>query len=91
MAKSDRSESQKRITRYTHEDVKEPRTPETGHTSLLPDEEQTVSLPMDNGWSGALVNRCVKADQAATFSHSRSAARSRLIAARHLVRFPSSN
>jgi adenine-specific DNA-methyltransferase len=41
----------KRVTRYTHEDVKEPRTPETGHTKLLPTEELTVSLPMENGWT----------------------------------------
>lgn len=41
----------KRITRYTHEDVKEPRTPETGHTKLLPTDELTVTLPMENGWT----------------------------------------
>ncbi len=41
----------KRVTRYTYDDVKEPRTPETGHTPLLPAEELTVTLPMDNGWS----------------------------------------
>jgi adenine-specific DNA-methyltransferase len=44
----------KRVTRYTYDDVKEPRTPETGHTSLLPAEEQVVTLPMDNGWSKAI-------------------------------------
>lgn len=44
----------KRVTRYTHEDVKEPRTPETGHTALLPADEQVVTIPMDNGWSKAL-------------------------------------
>ncbi len=44
----------KKVTRYTHENVKEPRTPETGHTSLLPDDEQVVTLPMDNGWSKAI-------------------------------------
>jgi hypothetical protein len=41
--------SEKKVTRYTYEDVKEPRTPETGHTALLPADEQVVTLPMDNG------------------------------------------
>ena len=45
---------QKRVTRYTYDDVKEPRMPETGHTSLLPGEEQLVTLSMDNGWSKAI-------------------------------------
>jgi hypothetical protein len=45
---------QKTVTRYTYEDIQEPRTPETGHTSLLPAEEQVVSLAMDNGWSKAI-------------------------------------
>jgi adenine-specific DNA-methyltransferase len=44
----------KKVTRYTYENVKEPRTPETGHTPLLPDDEQVVTLPMDNGWSKAI-------------------------------------
>src|SRR5438874_1296305 len=44
----------KQVTRYTYEGVKEPRTPETGHTALLPTDEQVVTLPMDNGWSKAL-------------------------------------
>jgi adenine-specific DNA-methyltransferase len=48
------NDKSKRVTRYTHEDVKEPRTPETGHTSLLPAEEQVVTLPMDNGWTKAI-------------------------------------
>ena len=43
-----------RVTRYSYGDIKEPRTPETGHTPLLPEEEQVVSLPMDNGWSRAI-------------------------------------
>jgi adenine-specific DNA-methyltransferase len=46
---------EKRVTRYTYSDIKEPRTPETGHTALLPTEEQVVALPMDNGWSKAVV------------------------------------
>lgn len=44
----------KEITRYGYSDLKEPRTPETGHTPLLPADEQSVSLPMDNGWSRAV-------------------------------------
>jgi adenine-specific DNA-methyltransferase len=50
-----KAKSEKKITRYTYEDIKEPGTPETGHTPLLPAEEQVVSLPMDNGWSKAVV------------------------------------
>jgi hypothetical protein len=46
--------SGKKVTRYTYDDIKEPRTPETGHTALLPAEEQIVTLPMDNGWSKAI-------------------------------------
>jgi adenine-specific DNA-methyltransferase len=45
----------KTVTRYTYNDIKEPRTPETGHTALLPADEQVVALPMDNGWSKAVV------------------------------------
>ncbi|HET6202950.1 MAG TPA: site-specific DNA-methyltransferase [Planctomycetota bacterium] len=45
---------EKKVTRYTHDEIKEPRTPETGHTSLLPADEQVVTLPMDNGWSKAI-------------------------------------
>lgn len=48
------AKAEKEVTRYTYDDIKEPRTPETGHTSLLPAEEQVVSLPMDNGWSKAI-------------------------------------
>ena len=48
------SSGEKKITRYTYEEVKEPGTPETGHTSLLSDEEQVVSLPLDNGWTKAV-------------------------------------
>ncbi|MFZ5541688.1 MAG: site-specific DNA-methyltransferase [Pseudomonadota bacterium] len=47
--------TEKKVTRYTYDDIKEPRTPETGHTPLLPAEEQVVRLPMDNGWSKAIV------------------------------------
>jgi len=48
-----KSES-KKITRYSYNEVKEPRTPETGHTALLPNDELEVTLPMDNGWSNAI-------------------------------------
>ena len=54
MARAPKSKSEKKITRYTYDEIKEPRTPETGHTSLLPAEEQVVTLPMDNGWSKAI-------------------------------------
>lgn len=30
-------------TRYSYNDIKEPRTPETGHTPLLPDDEPEKS------------------------------------------------
>lgn len=42
--------AQKKVTRYTYDEVKELRTPETGHIPLLPAEEQVVTLSMDNGW-----------------------------------------
>jgi adenine-specific DNA-methyltransferase len=54
MAKATSQGKGKRVTRYTHEEVKEPRTPETGHAGMLPDEETLVSIPMDNGWAEAL-------------------------------------
>ncbi len=44
----------RKVTRYTYGDVVEPRTPETGHTALLPAEDLVVTLPMDNGWSKAI-------------------------------------
>jgi adenine-specific DNA-methyltransferase len=47
--------TEKKVTRYTYDEIKEPRTPETGHTPLLPADEQVVTLPMDNGWSKAIV------------------------------------
>ena len=50
-----RARGEKKVTRYTYDDIKEPRTPETGHTSLLPTDELVVNLPMDNGWSKAVV------------------------------------
>jgi adenine-specific DNA-methyltransferase len=46
--------NENKVTRYTFDDIKEPRTPETGHTPLLPAEEQVVTLTMDNGWSKAI-------------------------------------
>jgi adenine-specific DNA-methyltransferase len=45
---------EKRVTRYAYDNVTEPRTPETGHTALLPADEQVVALTMDNGWSKAI-------------------------------------
>jgi adenine-specific DNA-methyltransferase len=54
MAKSKRNSRDKKVTRYTYDDVKEPASPETGHTQLLPSEEQVVTLEMDNGWGQAL-------------------------------------
>jgi adenine-specific DNA-methyltransferase len=45
---------ERKVTRYTYDDVTDPRTPETGHTSLLPADEHVVSLPMDNGWTKAV-------------------------------------
>jgi adenine-specific DNA-methyltransferase len=50
-----RARGEKKVTRYTYYDIKEPRTPETGHTSLLPADELVMTLPMDNGWSKAVV------------------------------------
>jgi len=44
----------KRVTRYTFDEVKDPQVPETGHTALLPADEQVVTLPMDNGWGKAI-------------------------------------
>ena len=55
--------TQKKVTRYTYENIKEPRTPETGHTSLLPSDEQVVTLAMDNGWSKALKVRNLAEDE----------------------------
>jgi adenine-specific DNA-methyltransferase len=55
MAQSRKPKNDKKVTRYTYDEIKEPRTPETGHTPLLPAEEQVVTLPMENGWSKAVV------------------------------------
>lgn len=52
--KREKSKPEKQVTRYTYNDIKEPRTPETGHTSLLPAEDLVVTLAMDNGWSKAI-------------------------------------
>ena len=55
MARSrNRPKTEKKVTRYTYDEIKEPRTPETGHTSLLPGEDLAVTLPMDNGWTKAI-------------------------------------
>lgn len=56
MAKGTKSNGKaKRVTRYSFDNVMEPRTPETGHTALLPADEQVVAVPMDNGWSNGLI------------------------------------
>src|SRR3972149_3498530 len=49
-----RTKPEKKVTRYSYGEVKEARTPETGHTALLPADEQVVTLPMDSGWSKAI-------------------------------------
>ena len=55
MARSPKKpKTEKKLTRYTYDEIKEPRTPETGHTSLLPGEDLVVTLPMDSGWSKAI-------------------------------------
>lgn len=55
---------EKKVTRYTYDEVKEPRVPETGHTALLPADEQVVALPMDNGWSKTIqVGKLPEGDQ----------------------------
>ena len=55
MARSPKKpKTEKKVTRYTFDEIKEPRTPETGHTSLLPGKDLVVTLPMDNGWSKAI-------------------------------------
>ena len=54
MPKGKKKPSDTQVTRYTYQDIKEPASPETGHTSLLPSDEQIVSLPMDNGWTKAI-------------------------------------
>jgi adenine-specific DNA-methyltransferase len=49
-----RRTSAKQVTRYDYSDMTEPRTPETGHTALLSD-EQIVTLDMDGRhWSRGL-------------------------------------
>ena len=54
MARKGKGTTGNKVTRYTHENIKEIQEPETGHTALLPSEEQVVTLPMDNGWSKAI-------------------------------------
>src|SRR5262245_25339124 len=45
----------KEVTRYTYTDIVERGVPETGHTDLLPEDEVVVSIPMDDGWTRAMV------------------------------------
>ena len=42
------------VTRYTFDEVHETRVPETGHTPLLPAEEEVVDLLLDNGWASVI-------------------------------------
>ena len=64
MGNANKAKSQKKITRYTYDNIQEPRTPETGHTSLLPADEQVLTLPMDNGWSQAIkIGKLSESDQ----------------------------
>ena len=42
MAKK-RNGADKKVTRYTYDEVKEPRTPETGHTPLMPSDDLVVT------------------------------------------------
>lgn len=46
--------SDKQVTRFTYDDIKEPRTPETGHTMLMDDGYQVVRVSMENGWKQAV-------------------------------------
>lgn len=48
---SNRPRTEKKFAGYTDEVFRKPRTPVSGHTSLLPAYDQVVSLPLDNGWS----------------------------------------
>lgn len=47
------SAKEKRITRYEHKNVDDPRTPETGHTGMLED-ELVVGVPLDGSWATAI-------------------------------------
>ncbi len=57
--------AKKKVTRYTYEDVLEPRSPETGDTSLLPSDEDSVVVEMDPlqdpvlHWSGKKTRKTV--------------------------------
>jgi len=57
------SQVEKRVSRYAYPEVTEPRTPETGHTSLIGD-EHVVTLPLDGRkWSRSLDLARVPDDQ----------------------------
>jgi adenine-specific DNA-methyltransferase len=53
-ASKSKQRNQGEVTRYTHPEVHETRVPETGHTSLLSAEEETVDLVMENGWANGV-------------------------------------
>lgn len=45
---------ERKLTGYTSNEIRVTRVSETGHTELLPADEQGVALPMDNGGSQAI-------------------------------------
>lgn len=45
---------EKKVTRYTNDEVKVPRVPDASHTAIFPAGNQVVTLPMNNGWSKAI-------------------------------------
>ena len=53
MARIPKPKTEKKVTRYTYDEIKEPRTPETGHTSLLPADDSGYGFDnmMTNGFA----------------------------------------
>jgi hypothetical protein len=83
-----REAKQKRITRFDYAEAKEPRTPETGHTSLIGD-EQVVTLPLDGqDWSKSLKLATAAAARAVRRVHRnpRSASPTRVVLAQSALR-----
>jgi adenine-specific DNA-methyltransferase len=54
ISKKGKGKQTKRVTRFTFEDIIEPRTPETGHTTMLPAEASTATIDMDSFLSVAM-------------------------------------
>jgi hypothetical protein len=78
--------TEKKVIRYTYDDIKEPRTPETGHTPLLPADEQVVRLPMDSGWSKAIqVGKLPEGDERPVVQTVGVEAKAREVARRHRI------